>query len=175
MTVSDSLDGQLARYLKQVTFLGKLLDPIADYVLTTVAIILLCVIGVPDLSDPTGERILLLPMWVAVATVGKDVLTIIGFGLAYAVTGNVFLQPRFLGKACTDVQLALILNMLLWPDLPLWLSGLPKILWYTASVLAVATVFDYLRLASAHVVAVAAENRQRQLTEGDKIDADGQR
>ncbi|MBN2561851.1 MAG: CDP-alcohol phosphatidyltransferase family protein [Phycisphaerae bacterium] len=171
MTASDALDGYLARRLRDESPLGKFLDPLADKVLITVAVLMLCVIGVRDISDPTGGTSFLLPRWVAVAAVGKDLVVSIGFAVVYLSTGRVFIRPRFLGKSCTVVQLLLVLSMLLWPDTPVWLSGLPKVLWYAATALAVAAVFDYVRLGSQYVATVAAHERQQ----GSGEDIDGQR
>jgi len=175
MAFSDALDGYLARRLRDESPLGRFLDPMADKLLITVAVLMLCVKGIHDISDATPGSVMRLPGWVAVIAVGKDVVVSIGFTTVYFATGRVFIKSRFLGKSCTVVQLFLVLSMLLWPDLPVWLSGLPKVLWYVATALAVAATFDYVRLGTAYVVAVAAENRRGQPTEGDKIDADGQR
>jgi phosphatidylglycerophosphate synthase len=70
----------------------------------------------------------------------------IGFGVIRLQTGRVHIQPRFTGKACTAIQLLMVLAMLLWSDLPPLAARLPVWLWYLATVLAVATTFDYLRI-----------------------------
>jgi hypothetical protein len=51
--------------------------------------------------------------------------------------------------------------MLVWPDMPAWLSGLPEVLWCVATALAVAAAFDYIRLGSRFVAALAAENKHQ--------------
>lgn len=163
MTVSDALDGQLARYLGDVSTLGKFLDALADYVVTTVALLILCLIGIRGMSGSAGDSVLRLPWWVAATAVGKDLLVTIGVLSIYLSAGRFFTQARLLGKACRDVQFALVLSILLWPDLPRWLSGLPELLWYLATALAVAATLDYVWLGSRYFAAVAVENpRQRE-------------
>ena len=159
MGVSDALDGFLARRLKDESLFGKFLDPLADKVLITVAVLLLCMIGIRGISDADGVRELLLPKWVAAVAIGKDLVVSIGFVLVRLTTGRTFIRPRLVGKCCTVVQLGLVCSMLLWLDMPVWLSGLPKVLWYLATGLAVVAALDYVRLGSRYVATVAAEQR----------------
>ncbi|MBI4578094.1 MAG: hypothetical protein HY718_00235, partial [Planctomycetes bacterium] len=53
--------------------------------------------------------------------------------------------PNGLGKGCTTVQLAMVVAILLSPDLPGWLSLLPRVLWWAASVLALSTTISYFQ------------------------------
>ncbi|MFQ5589541.1 MAG: CDP-alcohol phosphatidyltransferase family protein [Phycisphaerae bacterium] len=139
LALSDALDGILARILKQETPLGRFLDPVADKLLIVCAVIVLAG-GSPG---DTGTR---LPVWVAVIAVGKDVLTVIGFGLVYATTGQFFIKPRLCGKLCTLVQLAMIAFVLLAPDLPVSFAHGLRPAWWLASGLAIIATVDYLRV-----------------------------
>lgn len=146
MAVSDMLDGWLARRLHQESDLGRFLDPLADKLLITSAVIILAFKGIRA-ESPTGEtRLLELPNWVAVAAIGKDVVVSLGFAIIWGMTGKGSIQPRFLGKACTTVQLVLVLSMLLWPSLPNWLSRLPEVLYWLAAAFAIAATLDYIRI-----------------------------
>ncbi len=156
MALSDVLDGYLARRLHSESPLGKFLDPLADKLLITSAVILLCTIGVRDASDIQTENLLLLPDWVAVAAIGKDLIVSLGFALVYLSTGRIFIRPRLLGKWCTAVQLSLVLSMLLWVNLPAWLRGAPQILWWTATVLAGLAAIDYIVLGNRFVASTVA-------------------
>ena len=139
MAVSDALDGILARKLKQETPLGRFLDPVADKLLFDCAGILMA-------GESTTAEDFRLPRWVAVIAVGKEVLTVIGFGLVHATTGEFFVQPRICGKVCTVVQLIMIAFVLLAADLPSLLArGLPWV-WWLASGLAIVATVDYLRI-----------------------------
>ncbi len=156
MALSDFLDGFLARRLNSESPLGQFLDPLADKLLITAAVIILAVVGVPTTSDMEHGETLRLPSWVAVVAVGKDLLVSIGFAVVYLITGRVFIKPRFLGKACTSVQLALVLLMLFYMDLPESLTHLPAVLWWAATVLAALAVIDYILLGN-RFVATSAE------------------
>jgi len=146
MALSDGLDGWLARRLHSQTPLGKFLDPLADKLLVTCAVILLghhetCVPGKP------------IPHAVVVVAIGKDLFVVVGFILVYLVTGQVFIRAQRSGKWCTGIQLATVVSVLLWPDLKRLahiLTWLPDVLWWTATVLAVTAAIDYYRVGVLH-------------------------
>lgn len=151
MAISDGLDGFLARRLRAETDLGRFLDPLADKLLITFAVISLAVVGVPgpDGPDAAGAPAMVtLPNWVAVSAIAKDLLICIGFAVVRLQTGRVHIHPRWAGKACTTVQLLMVLAMLLWLDLPAAARWLPRALWYLATAMAVVATFDYLRIGS---------------------------
>lgn len=159
MALSDVLDGYLARRLHSESPLGKFLDPLADKLLITSAVIILSVVGVKDTSGMESRGLLVLPNWAAVAAIGKDLVVSIGFGLVHLATGRVFIRPRLAGRCCTVVQSALVLSMLLWLDLPPALAELPRVLWWLATFLAAVATLDYIILGNRYVAAVAAESR----------------
>ncbi len=148
LAVSDGLDGFLARRLGEETPLGRFLDPVADKLLIACAVVLLAI-------DATAVENFKPPSWVPVIAVGKEVLTVIGFGLVYATTGEFFVQPRIWGKSCTLVQLVMIAFCLLAPDLPEAVQVLWPGLYWLASGMAIIAVVDYLiignRFAAGHV------------------------
>lgn len=153
MALSDLLDGYLARRLNDESDLGKFLDPLADKLLITTAVLALCIVGVRDEANGSA---LFLPNWVVVAVLGKDVLVCTGFAVLYLSTGHASIEPRLLGKWCTTVQLLLVLAMLLWLNLPGWLSRLPEVLWFGATILSAAAAVDYLRVGTRQLVHSAA-------------------
>ena len=67
---TDFLDGYLARRLQQKSVLGTFLDPLGDKLLGTVAFIALSVQG-------------LLPAWLAVIVVAKDLYVALGAGILH--------------------------------------------------------------------------------------------
>lgn len=153
MAASDALDGYLARRLGESTPLGRFLDPVADKLLITCSMVLLALEG----TAVPGFR---LPSWVAVIAIGKDVLTVIGFGLVYATTSQFFIRPRALGKACTLVQSVMVAYGLLAPDLPAALQRVWPGLWWTASGLAVIAFVDYMQVGNRFAARVHAEQRE---------------
>lgn len=137
--LSDALDGFLARRLGEETPLGRFLDPVADKLLVSCAVILLAV----ESTAVPGFR---LPSWVPVIVIGKDMLTVIGFSLVYAATGEFFIRIRIWGKACTVVQLIMIAFLLLAPDLPADLVRPWPALYWLGSGLAIVAMVDYVRI-----------------------------
>ncbi len=139
MAVSDGLDGFLARRLREETPVGRFLDPVADKLLIACAVVFLAI-------GPTAVLGFKLPSWVPVIALGKDVLTVIGFGLVYATTGQFFVRTRILGKGCTLVQMLMITFCLVAPDLPVVLQRVWPGLYWLASGLAIVALVDYIRI-----------------------------
>ncbi|MBL8542039.1 MAG: CDP-alcohol phosphatidyltransferase family protein [Betaproteobacteria bacterium] len=87
---SDVLDGYLARRFHQQSYVGAVLDPAADKLMVVSTAGTLTWLG-------------LLPIWVAIAVVVRDVVIVLGF-LAYRwLRGHVEMHPSWLGKANTGL------------------------------------------------------------------------
>ena len=91
-TVSDGIDGYLAKFCGQATQLGSYLDPIADKLLMFSGLILL---SIEFESNPFSQRI---PLWLTATVIGRDVIIVTGSCLLYVVMGNVEVKPLFLSK-----------------------------------------------------------------------------
>ncbi len=100
--LTDLLDGYLARRLGQKTFLGAFLDPVADKLLMTVSFVSLAVVG-------------LLPPWLAVLTVAKDLFVSIGMAILYFSGQQVEALPTLWGKQTTFLQVIAVALALLFP------------------------------------------------------------
>ena len=96
-SLTDWLDGYLARKWNQITDLGKLLDPLADKVLVTAALFYLVHRGS-------------LPMWMAIVMVSRDFL-ITGLRTIAASKGLVIPADRA-GKHKTISQFVAVLGAL---------------------------------------------------------------
>ena len=148
MAFSDALDGYLARRTGQRSRLGYFLDPMADKLLITVACILLAI-------KSTGVQDTLLPEWVVVIIIGKDVLWLAGVLIIQFVAGRLTIQTSKLGRASTVAQLSMVLGILLSPDISLLSSvaawWLVRALWWSAAGLAILTLADYIRIAAKHL------------------------
>jgi CDP-diacylglycerol--glycerol-3-phosphate 3-phosphatidyltransferase len=99
--LTDWLDGHIARSTRQVTALGKLLDPIADKLLISASLISLVQVGRAD-------------AWMVVLIVGRD-LAITGLrGIAAAQ--NVIIQASDFGKATMSAEVVAVSFLILnWP------------------------------------------------------------
>jgi len=106
-SVTDALDGLLARYLKQRTALGQMLDPLADKILLVAAYIgLLFVPTIP--YHP--------PLWITITIIFRDMILLFGFFSLNSADVKVEVQPNRWGKITTLSQILLICFILLeWP------------------------------------------------------------
>lgn len=143
MALSDGLDGYLARRLKQETALGRFLDPLGDKLLIVSAVLILAVVGAPGTAGIGWYRI---PMWVAGVIVGKDLLVLVGSVIVYRQTRLPLIAPRPFGKACTASAFALILAVLLLPDLSSEWEVLRVVAVLASVISALAASADYVRL-----------------------------
>lgn len=108
---TDFLDGHIARSQGIVTDLGKLLDPVADKLLTLSAMIMLVAMG-------------LLPAWVVIVVLARE-LSVDGLRMIAVTKGQVIAAGK-LGKIKTISQIVLILFLLLtrWGAVSHLVSGL---------------------------------------------------
>jgi len=127
---TDGVDGAIARRNGLVTELGKLLDPIADKVLTGGALVALSILGE-------------LPWWVTVVILVREVgITVYRF---VVIKQGVIAASRG-GKLKTIVQSVAISLALfpLWTVFGEWVHWVNGIAMTLAVVLTVVTGFDYL-------------------------------
>ena len=97
-SVSDGLDGYVARRYNQRSKLGAILDPIADKGLLLAGLLTL------TFSD-WGEKF---PLWFPVLVITRDVIIVAGsFGL-HQINGDVHVRPRWTGKVSTVLQMIAI-------------------------------------------------------------------
>ena len=129
-SITDWLDGYLARRRRQVTWLGQMLDPIADKLLTSAAFISLVQLG-------------LAPAWMVALIIGREFAITALRSLAY--TKGVTIPASPLGKAKMASQVtAILLLSLAWGPLP-WLAWVGYVTLWAVMLLAVASAVDYYR------------------------------
>jgi cardiolipin synthase len=103
--ITDALDGFIARFWHQQSLLGAYLDPIADKLLLTSAYVALAI--------PTLNHGFLIPVWITVLVIARDVLLVVVGLLMYLAAGVRKFPPTILGKVTTVFQvLAVVLVML---------------------------------------------------------------
>ncbi len=91
-SLTDSLDGLIARLANQRTRLGTYLDPLADKLLLTASFLTLAILRV-------------IPTWTAVIVVSRDLILILGALILHMTQAQQEISPTFLGKSTTAVQL----------------------------------------------------------------------
>ena len=97
--LSDGLDGYLARRFHWQSYLGSVLDPIADKVLLIAVFI-------------TLSTVQYCPVWLTSLVIGRDLLIVCGAALFRWRVGPYDFQPTLMGKVCTFFQLGLVLVVL---------------------------------------------------------------
>jgi CDP-diacylglycerol--glycerol-3-phosphate 3-phosphatidyltransferase len=129
-SLTDWLDGYLARRRKQVTTLGQLMDPLADKLLITAALVSLVQMN-------------LAPAWMVAIVLGREfAVTVLR---SFAHSRGVVIPASPLGKFKMVSQVVAILLLILATEgLPLFLA-LGRIALWVAVFTAVASAVDYYR------------------------------
>ncbi|MBI1920265.1 MAG: CDP-diacylglycerol--glycerol-3-phosphate 3-phosphatidyltransferase [Geobacter sp.] len=107
-SITDWLDGYLARRMGIVTVFGKFLDPIADKLIVMAALIMLL---------PHGR----VPAWMVLVILGREIIITGLRGIAS--TEGIVIAASELGKFKTIFQIVAILGLLLHYDYH-WLFGI---------------------------------------------------
>lgn len=126
---TDMLDGYLARRWGQVTTVGTLLDPIADKLLISAALIALV-------------QVHMAPAWIVILVVGRE-FAVSGLR-SIAASAGYTIQASELGKTKMVTQVAAVSFYLLamrWPRLKPWATGW---MWGVAA-FALISAADYFR------------------------------
>lgn len=137
--VSDGIDGWIARRFDQRSELGAYLDPLADKALLVSIFVTLGLVGV-------------LPVWLVILVVSRDVLIVGGVVLSWVLGSGVPIRPLFVSKANTTVQIAFAAMVLSagafgWNPGRLWFAGEIMVAALT-TISGAAYVVDWLRVMS---------------------------
>lgn len=124
---SDFLDGYLARRRRETSVLGAFLDPLADKLLVTAALVSLV-----ELSQ--------LSAWVAMIVIARE-LAVSGLRMVAAAQGLV-IPASMWGKIKTSAQMVAIAALIMEPR---WLESRwevwgPRLVWYLVILMLVLTV-----------------------------------
>jgi CDP-diacylglycerol--glycerol-3-phosphate 3-phosphatidyltransferase len=148
--LTDWLDGLIARRRRQVTVLGKLLDPVADKLLVAAALISLVQVGRVE-------------AWMVVVIIGRE-LAITGLRSVSAAQGMV-VGASDLGKYKTFAQYLAVTLLILEKNVPTGLEAeyayLSRGMLWAALTLTVVSGFDYFVrfLRSSDIDALVKEDR----------------
>lgn len=126
---TDGLDGYIARSRKQVTNLGKLMDPLADKLLISAALISLVELD-------------MIKAWIAIIIIGREFA--VTSLRAIAAGEGVIISASKLGKYKTISQIVAI-SVILLHELPFMIFKIPvsSFLLYVAVVFTIASGVDY--------------------------------
>ena len=109
-SLTDAIDGYLARSRNWVTSFGKLMDPIADKLLIVAALIALVSLG-------------RLEAWVAMVIICRE-FAVTALRLVAGAQQGVVIPASALGKLKTAVQVAMVISLIAVHGRPLWVSVL---------------------------------------------------
>ncbi len=142
LAASDAVDGYVARSRNQVTTFGKFIDPLADKLLVTAALVALVDLG-------------RLPSWIALVIISRE-LVVSGLRMVAVAEGRVIAASNF-GKVKTVLQiiaivgfllkestlLARVLDSVVGPQGIAYFDGLAWIVMAAALVMTIASMVDY--------------------------------
>lgn len=127
-SLTDLLDGKIARKYNLVTNFGKFMDPMADKLLVCSALI--CLVALERLAA-----------WIVIVIIARE-FVISGFRLI-AAENQVVIAASMWGKFKTTFQMAMIILLILnWEFFWFWI--LSVIVVYAALVLTIISLLDYL-------------------------------
>ena len=152
-SLTDWLDGYLARRRRQVTWLGQMLDPIADKLLTSAAFISLVQLNLAS-------------AWMVAIIIGREFAITALRSLAYSK--GITIPASALGKIKMASQVTAILLLILgWGPMP-WLAPLGEIALWAVMLAALISAVDYYRrfqtLLNARVTDLNIAREQRRVS-----------
>lgn len=129
-SLTDWLDGYLARRRRQVTWIGQMLDPIADKLLTSAAFISLVALG-------------LAPAWMVALIISREFVITALRSLAY--TKGITIPASRLGKIKMVSQVTAILLLMLGAGTVPWMAPVGQVALWAVMIAALVSAVDYYR------------------------------
>lgn len=127
-SLTDMLDGKIARKYNLVTNFGKFMDPLADKLLVAAALICFIELG-------------RMPAWIVLIIISREFI-ISGFRLVASDNG-VVIAASYWGKFKTVSQMIMSILLILHFDNPVALAA-EQILIYVSLILTVVSLVDYI-------------------------------
>ena len=127
-SLTDMLDGKIARKYNLVTNFGKFMDPLADKLLVCSAMI--CLIELDRLAA-----------WIVIVIIAREFI-ISGFRLVASDNG-VVIAASYWGKCKTTFQMLMVIVLILDIQMPFF-QILGTVLTYVALILTVVSLIDYI-------------------------------
>ncbi len=127
-SLTDLLDGKIARKYNLVTTFGKFADPLADKILVISAMICLVELG-------------LLGSWIVIIIVAREFI-ISGFRII-AAEKSVVIAASYWGKFKTAFQMIMVIMLIADIDHPVWRIA-ATVVTYIALILTIVSLVDYI-------------------------------
>ena len=127
-SLTDMLDGKIARKYNLVTNFGKFMDPLADKLLVCSAMI--CLIELDRLAA-----------WIVIVIIAREFI-ISGFRLVASDNG-VVIAASYWGKVKTTFQMLMVIVLILDIQMPFF-QILGTVLTYVVLILTVVSLIDYI-------------------------------
>jgi cardiolipin synthase len=146
-SLTDLLDGYIARSRGSQSRLGAFLDPTADKLLLTASYITLTYLRA-------------LPFWITAVVISRDLILVFGAVLIHIAGGRIYPSPTRAGKLSTFFQILTVLVAMLQPYTGGWV-GLGFWLWVTA-VFTVVSGIQYIMQGMRYFNAATAADREHE-------------
>lgn len=101
--LTDAADGLMARYFRQQSRIGAILDPLADKLLLTAAFVTLALPPRPR-PFPEFDPLNRIPAELVILTLGRDLLIVLFAAVVWLAAGTAEFPPTILGKLHTAVS-----------------------------------------------------------------------
>lgn len=128
--ITDSLDGYIARKHKMVTKFGKIVDPLADKLLISAALITF--VSLNEIS-----------IWAAILIIGRE-FAVTGLRIIAAKDG-VIISASIWGKIKTTVQITAVIAVIADPKIITLPYYIPNILIWLAVVITIFSGYKYFK------------------------------
>ena len=129
-SLTDAIDGYIARKYYQKTQLGRMLDPLADKLLILTAFLALSVLhNIPAASS--------IPPWLTITVISRDVIILLGSLVIFMMNKEIDMVPSMLGKFTTFFQMSVVACALL--QVPFI-----QILWYLTMIFTLSSCIGYV-------------------------------
>lgn len=129
-SLTDMLDGLLARIKDQRTELGQVLDPLADKFMLVTSFLIFSYYG-------------WIPPWLTIIVISRDIIIVTGTVVLYFLTSTLRVEPSAYGKAAIALQFLLLCVVLLNINYGV-LAGLRGALLVAVAILTVVSGLHYI-------------------------------
>jgi len=131
-SISDAVDGFLARVMHQQTAVGAYLDPIADKALLASTFVTLSILHV-------------IPAWLTVIVITRDFIILLGICVLFILSVSVEIHPALVSKITTVMQVSTVFLALFIRCLPEGVEqGWLDILYWGTAIFTVVSGLHYM-------------------------------